>query len=331
MISKSRRQRRLRFTVIRIACIAGMLSIAVPASAVEVWFSATEPVWRQAHNWPPNDYMQLFQPNSPWQTAAHGVNVFMLSKKFIAESNEADVRLVIDDLQQRHIALAVQGTPLVTSDTCGHGVEGYGPPQDMGGLAHKVKRLGGNIAYVALDEPLYYGHRYQRQTPPTPCQAPIAELAQQTASKMAQVHQVFPDAKIGDFEPVGGYPDGYLAADLAGWLAAYKAASGTPFAFVALDVVKMQPDWQAQFSVAIAALRKAGMPIGIIYNGTPRDPTDAAWVANAQNQIKLNESQLGTTPSQAIFQSWTDYPRKILPDTAPDSFTGLVRSYLQRH
>jgi hypothetical protein len=73
------------------------------------------------------------------------------------------------------------------------------------------------------------------------------------------------------------------------------------------------------------------MPIGSSYNGTPRDPTDDAWVANAQNQIKRNESQLGTTPSQAIFQSWTDYPRKILPDTAPDSFTGLVRSYLQRH
>jgi hypothetical protein len=325
---KSAAQRGLRATFIGLLSLLGVLLVAMPSQAAEIWFSPTEPVWRQAHNWAPNDYMQLFQPNSPWQAAARGVNVFMLAKKFVGEGNEADLRLIISFLQSRNIALAVQGTPLVSTDACGRGVEGYGPADDMLGVANKVRRLGGTIAYVALDEPLYYGHRFTRQGGAPPCQAPITELARQTAAKMAQLHQVFPAAKIADIEPVGGYPGNYLAGDLTEWLAAYQSASGAPFAFVGLDVVKMQPTWQAQFDVATATLRQAGMPIGIIYNGTPQDPTDAAWIADAKNQIRLNESKLGAKPSRAIFQSWTDRPQKILPETAPDSFTSLVKYYV---
>ena len=145
---------------------------------------------------------------------------------------------------------------------------------------------------------------------------------------MAELHTIFPAAKIADMEPVGPYHSPDLAADLAEWLADYNAASGKPFAFVALDVVKLQSDWPTEFDVAVGALRKAGVPIGIIYDGTPKDASDAAWIADAKAQIQLNERKLGGKPSRAIFQSWTDYPRKLLPETSPDSFTGLVKYYL---
>ena len=163
-----RRWRPSRSIAIWAACLAGVMSVGAPASAdqVEVWFSATEPVWRQFHNWPANDYMQLFEPSAPWQSAARGVKVFMLAKKFVAEASDADLQTILGDLQRRHIALAVQGTPLTFTNECGRGIESYGPPHDMLGMASRVRHLGGTIAYVAVDEPLFFGHQFDRKDSP---------------------------------------------------------------------------------------------------------------------------------------------------------------------
>jgi hypothetical protein len=335
---KTRWLRRLRRLLLWAGCFAAAIPAAGPAGAVEVWFSVIDPIWRSIHGWPPNDFMQLFQPDSPWQAASRGVRVFELYKKFVEQADDADLQTVIANLQQRHIALAIQGTPLLASQACGLGVEGYGPPHDMAAVAARVKRLGGAIAYVAFDEPLYYGRQFDRQPPqsfqtrvPTPCHAPIAELARQAAAKMAELHGIFPDAKIGDVEPVGVYPaDADLAADLTTRFAAYKAASGAPLAFVTIDVVWFRAEWQTQFRAAAAAVRQAGLPLGVIYNGQPADATDAAWIADAKSHIELIEGEIGVKPNLAKFQSWTDHPSRILPETASDSFTGLVKYYLER-
>jgi hypothetical protein len=304
----------------------------------EIWMASFEPVWREIQGWPPNDYMQLFEPDAPWRQAARGVKVLLLYKKFIEQATDADLEKVIGGLKQRGIAMAIQGTPLVASKACGQAVEGYGPPQDMAQAAARVKRLGGTIAYVALDEPLYYGHRFDGRAalpyethPPTPCHATIADLARQTATKMAGLHEIFPDAKIGDVEPVGVYPPqeaADFAADFAQWLDAYKEASGRPFAFVDIDVAWLLPGWPAQFDIIAAAVRKAGIPLGVIYNGTRADASDAAWIASARDHIRRIEQRLGTRPDRVIFQTWTDHPRQMLPETAPDTFTALIRGYV---
>jgi hypothetical protein len=339
MSYKLRYQRSLRYVLIYATFFAATITLVAPArAAAQVWFSVIDPNWRNIREWPPNDSMQLFQPDAPWQTAAHGVAVYEIFKKFVEQGSDDDLRTIIDGLRQRHIALAIQGTPLMASQTCGLGIEGYGPPHDMAKIAMRVKQLGGTIDYVAMDEPLYYGHAFQGRPlknyethAPTPCHSEIAVLAQEAAAKMAEFRAIFPNAKIGDVEPIGSYPPGFnLASDLSTWFAAYKAASGMPLAFVQFDVVWARPFWQEQFGGAVAAVRKAGLPLGIIYNASPTDPTDANWVADAKGHIQLIESMLHGQPNQAKFQSWTDRPRKILPETAPDSFTSLVKYYVER-
>jgi hypothetical protein len=317
--------------------LAVTLTIRVAAAATDVWFSPLDPVWRKIHRWQANDFMQLFMPDSPWKIAARGIKAFELFKKFAEQGTDADLQLIIRDLARRRIDLAVSATPLIASQACGIGVESYGPPHDMAALAARVKRLGGSIAFVVLDEPLYFGHQFNGRPmrayetyPQTACHAPIADLARQAATKMAELHSVFPEAKVGEVEPIGP-PPANSANDLADWLAAYQAASGAPFAFVDLDIVWPQPSWPIQFDAAVAAIQKAGIPLGVIYNGSATDQSDSAWIGSAKAHIQIIESKLRTKPDRAIFQSWSEHPQQILPETAPDTFTGLVKLYVDRN
>jgi hypothetical protein len=320
--------------------MAMILSVSLPAGAAEIWMAPFDPVWREVHGWPPNGYMALFEPGSPWRQAARSVNVFELYKKFVEQASDSDLEKIIRDLRRRRIALAMQGTPLVATDTCGRGVEGYGPPHDMLRAAARIRRLGGTVVYVALDEPLYHGHRFARRPlfpyqthHPIPCHSAVTDLARQAATKIAELHQIFPTAKVGDVEPVGAYPPeetGNFSTDFSEWLDAYNKAIGRPLAFVDLDVVWPKPGWPAQFDSAGTALRNAGIPLGVIYDGTPGASSDAQWVASARDHTGTIERRLGARPDRIIFQTWTDYPRRMLPDTSPDTFTGLIRGYVDR-
>ena len=323
--------------VVRFACLAALLLIATKASATEIWMAAFEPVWRQIHHWPPNDYMEFFHAGSPWPRVAHAVKAFEFTEKFIETATDAELETVIVDLKRRHIDLAMMGLPLVATNVCGRAIEGYGPPHDMARAALRVKAHGGTIAYVELDEPLYYGHRFDGRVPlpyetypPIPCHSSIADLAAQSAGKIAELRAVFPDAKIGDVEPVGVYPSSAdLAADLAEWISAYRGATGRPLAFFDIDVAWLLPQWPEQFKIAAAAARQAGIPLGVIYNGSRRDLSDATWLASAESHIRLVESMPGGKPERAFFDTWTDNPRKMLPETSPETFTGLIRRYIE--
>jgi hypothetical protein len=67
--------------------------------------------------------------------------------------------------------------------------------------------------------------------------------------------------------------------------------------------------------------------IGIIYNGMPNDRTDKDWIDSAKSHIRLFEHDYKLRPQQAVIQSWAPRPTHALPETAPDSLTGLVLYY----
>jgi hypothetical protein len=43
---------------------------------------------------------------------------------------------------------------------CGANVEGYDSPEETARIAAKIKRAGINLRYIAMDEPLWFGHYY---------------------------------------------------------------------------------------------------------------------------------------------------------------------------
>jgi hypothetical protein len=318
-----------------LACLLALAGL--PAKATEIWFGASEPVWRVVRQWPANDWMDLFRPGAPWQDAEADVHVLELTKRAVLETSDADLSAVIAALKQHHIRLAVQATPLLASQVCGLGVEGHGPPDDMLQVATRLKRLGAELDYLTMDEPLFYGHLYEGQGGRRACHSTIAEIAQQTATKMRAVRQIYPAVVIGDDEPVS-LPAPYAAewpTELRDWMDAYHAAMGEKLGFFHADVFWDRPDWRAGLRAAIAVVRQEGVTLGVIYDGTPADQTDAAWVDGAAAHFHAVEGEMHVRPDQAKLQSWMDHPRAMLPEGKPDTMTNLVLRYhtwlQQRH
>ena len=240
---------------------------------------------------------------------------------------------MIADLKRRGMLLAMQGTPNLPTRGCGRGIESYGPPDDMGRDAARIRALGGTVTYIMMDEPLFFGHVFDARGGRIACHAPIATIAADAARKIAEAREVFPAVQVGETEPFGipFLSAGEWASMLQQWFRAFESATGRPLAFLHADIVWLRPDAIGQFEAALPVIRAAGIPLGVIYDGTPADPTGAAWVADAKAHVVLIERQLGIVPAQAIFQTWMEMPMRMLPDTADNSLTGLVASYVASH
>ena len=182
-------------------------------AAADVWLSGVDPeAQKSRHVTEPADYMDLFKPDAPWKKAASGLAVFKFGTRFVLHADDAELRTVIDDLKDRHIAFAVELGVLESGGpgTCGYGVEGYGNPTAVESVAKRVKALGGQIDYVAMDEPVWFGHIVDKvsKSSGTGCRYSVPEIAEKAAAKIAVLRRYFPDIKIGDIEPVSARAPG---------------------------------------------------------------------------------------------------------------------------
>lgn len=267
-----------------------------------------------------SDYFELFSPNAAWPRAASHVSVFKMYSQML-DLDDATLRSVFADLHRRHIAFAIEWGPLDGGGTCGAGIEGF-----TGGAAlhyaQRIRDLGGSLQYVAFDEPvggatLYDGAGACHWTP--------LQTAQNAAANVAQILSVFPDAHVGDIE---GLPNGdsWLSA-YSQFVDAWQAVTGKPLAFFHLDVDWGQ-DWKPAAAALTQMLKKRNIPIGHIYNGGG-GTSDASWIALAEQHMADFETHAALTPDEAIFQSWMPYPKHLLPETDPTSFTYLLDQYFR--
>jgi hypothetical protein len=149
--------------------LAGAAQTGAPA----YWLGGVDSVVREdRHASDPADYMQLFQPDSPWQKGASRVTVFKISMQFASRSNEADLATLITDLRRRRIGLAIEMGMLRNDRGCGKG-EGYMQANLPGVAMKRIQRLGGEVKYIAMDEVVFFGH--ERNWPKNsipPCKQP---------------------------------------------------------------------------------------------------------------------------------------------------------------
>jgi hypothetical protein len=194
------------------------------------------------------DYLDLFTPGAEWTTASSRVQVFkmytqMLSPTFVGSFSDATLQQIFSYLNSQHIALAVEFPPLTPTASCGMGVEGFAGELALP-VATRIQQLGGNLQYVAFDEPFY--HASTLYTGPNACQWTIPEIAANALQSVVQIRSVFPNVIVGDIEPV---PIGsnWLTQYTAG-MDAWRAAAGVPFAFFHFDVnwgEYWKPAWKA--------------------------------------------------------------------------------------
>ena len=275
------------------------------------------------------DYLDLFAPGAEWTTASSRIQVFkmytqMFSPTFDGAFDDGTLQQIFSYLNSHHIALAVEFPPLTPTAQCGMGVEGFAGELALP-VATRIQRLGGNLQYVAFDEPFYHGSTLY--TGPNACGWTPQQIAANALQSVVQIRNVFPNVIVGDIEPVPGGQN-WLSQYTAG-IDAWRAAAGVPFAFFHFDV-NWQIDWKPSVESMRQALQQRGIPFGMIYNGWATDSSDAQWMNDAENHYAEWEAEGGTLPSHVIFQSWYPYPDHVLPESDPTALTYLIDSYFRQ-
>ena len=275
------------------------------------------------------DYLDLFAPGADWTTASSRIQVFkmytqMLSPNFPGSFPDATLEQIFAYLNSHNIALAVEFPPLTPTAACGMGVEGFAGEMALP-VATRIQQLGGNLQYIAFDEPFYHGGVLYPGA--NACRWTPQQIAANALQSVNQIRTVFPNVIVGDIEPVPGGA-GWLSQYTAG-IDAWRAVAGVPFAFFHFDV-----NWGISWAPSVASLRQAlqqrGIPFGMIYNGWVTDLSDAQWIRDAENHYVEWETQGGAIPTQVVFQSWYPYPHHVLPESDPTALTYLIDSYFRQ-
>jgi hypothetical protein len=304
------------------------LSPALRASAADVWLIGVDPETQKArHVSEPADYMDLFKPDAPWKKAAAGLAAFKFGTRFVLQSDEADLRAIIEDLKRRHIAFAVELGVLESHGpgSCGFGVEGYGNANTVESVAKRVKALGGQIDYVAMDEPVWFGHVADRlaKTTGVGCRYGIPEVADMAAAKIAVLRRYFPDIKIGDIEPITARAPGgpQYVQDVLTFETLLRRKTGVAPAFVHVDMAWTFQGWQPLLEVLATGVHASGARFGVICDGDANVGGDEAWVAQALQRCRQVAADPRTRPDDFIAQSWEPLPTRMLPETNPGAMT----------
>ena len=289
---------------ISVACLTFNLypGAGVTADLPQVWFNMTNYGWVSGP--PAND------KNGPWIDGAQGWNkmfgdartplpdfmdhVQVLAAADIAHTPDDVLANAFIKLKPKHLPFAIeslaqswvhQGGPA----NCGNGVESYTDPPGNWRVAQKLKAAGGELAIVAMDEPLFYGHFYDGRNA---CHSSIANVAERAVAIMAEYKKLFPQVVIGDIEPVPaiaehpGWQNEYRQ-----WMTAFSAAMGQPLAFLQIDINWSKPDWPVKLQETVAFARTVKLPFSIIYNGNVHGdptPTNEKWLNSAvQNFLEI--------------------------------------------
>ena len=229
--------------IIALALVCGLLCGPVKATGTQIWLAGVDPVVRAGPDaQTASDYLNLFQPDAPWVKASEAVQVFKTSARFLANASDETLSRMFADLRRRHIALGMEALMLTVTAKCGAGIEGYSSLQAIAMVVSRIKRLGADLDYVAMDEPLEFGHYSQL---PNACQSTLADIANDVAVKVRAVRQIYPNVQVGDIEGIGLVGPQSNIGELMEWTRYYQSAVGTPLSFLHVDVLWSGP-WKPQ-------------------------------------------------------------------------------------
>jgi hypothetical protein len=301
------------------------------ASAPQIWFNLTNYTMSNGVDGPQGWNKLFADPGTPWPDFMNHIQV--VAAAGIAQVPDDVLAKTFVKLNQHHIPFAIESLAQswVHEPPCGRGVESFYDPPGARKVAEKIKAAGGELAYVAMDEPLFYGRYYSGHDA---CHSSIENVAERAAAIIREYQKVFPKLVVADIEPFPAITDqpGWQN-EYRQWMQAFNAALGQPIAFLQIDINWGHGNWPASLKNAVDFAHNANLPFGIIYNGnTHRDGgTSQGWLESAVNNFIQIEKQMGVHPDQAIFHSWDKFPIHSITDPSGPGEDYLVKRYLQQH
>lgn len=273
------------------------------------------------------DYMDLFQPGAPWPKAIGRVDVFELYGGWAAYApwtvyaSDEELQQTIEFVNRNGLALAMENSPILRPADCGTDAESWGGLRANLETAHRIKKFGGTLRFVAMDAPYYYTSLVNY---PGACRWPAERVARQIAAYIQGMQGVFPEVVIGDTEPLQAAMDPAVYMD---WMRAFRQTAGYNLPFLHMDIDYARRDWAERVKELEDYAHQQGIDFGILYFGNWDDLTDEAWLSSAGERVKRYELAVGGQPDHVLFQSWHDHPNHTLPETAPYTYTAFINQY----
>ncbi len=278
------------------------------------------------------DFLSVFSGTSAWPESAAHTSVFGFYAGWSASIDTATLASVVAFLNTQHMSVELEAPSLQATASCGNGVEGYVP---YGGQSlhdftilylQRLRAAGADVRYVKVDEPYFFG---SVSPDPRACRWPISQVAQDVAQFAALVHTIYPNADVGDVEPIIEVPySPDVVTAMSSWQDAYKAAAGAAFPFFVADMDYGDPAWPLVAVKVQNAIHARGERFGIIYIGDLTDTSDAQWAGKAVERFQTFASTSGSAPDFVLFQSWEPYPQYCLPESDPTTLMGVVKAYI---
>jgi hypothetical protein len=312
-------------SLIRFAALIAATGVLLPAQQT-IWFTPLPASTHPVGFFGSTDYLSLFRPTAPWQQAASRVQVFKVYGDGVDALSDPDLRNLLADLKRRHIALALEW-PVLSSSTCGTGIEGFGG--SLVPVAKRIKSLGGTLTYVTMQQPFQWGSLYKGAHS---CQWSARQVATNAIMQIKQAKRVFPKLRVGDSMAVPPFREAGSdwVTQFGIWFDTWRRLAGERLAFFQVDVDWTVPNWEAAVRAVRPVVERRGIPFGMVYNGFLTDETDSAWMAAAENHFIDYEVRGGDAPPEQVdFQSWNPHPTHVLPETDPMAFTYLIDRYFR--
>ncbi|MFK0165324.1 hypothetical protein [Rhizobium sp. NPDC090279] len=299
----------------------------------QIWFNMgaiSTPVGH--HSWD----LLYYQPNPEWPSFMGRVKVVGMITQALVKIPDADLAKMAARLKQEHVALGIEmlaqayTLPGAASNLhCGGGIEGYLPPEQTAALAAKLKRAGADLQYLAMDEPLWFGHYYSGKNA---CRSSIEDVAERVALNIREYQKVFPHVALGEMEPFPSITDQpHWQDDYREWQHAIHVKTGQPLAFTFVDINWGIQRWPASLQAFEKFSHTFQQPFGIIYNAAPPHAADTnqQWLDDAQRNFIHIEKTLGVEPDWAMFTSWDRFPGHAITDQSGPGEDYLVKGYLR--
>jgi hypothetical protein len=295
------------------------------AGATDIWMWGTPQLVNKGGGWADvrADAGDMWKPDAPWKTVAGAVKVIQFPPPNLQSSRDEDLKQALSDIKRRKLDLAIEASLLVRDSQCRSNTEAYSDPGATEQLLLKIQRNGGDLKYLIMDEPFFFGHQYSG---PTACHESAEALAKKIAEMTVVARRIFPHLAVGTVDVVD--QSRQWVDDLLAWADTYKRVTGEPLAFFHTDVSWSEPAIKNLVPLE-KGLRERHIPFGVIYNADAETVSDQMFLDSARRHISEIEVALGIHPDSAIFQSWVKWPTRMLPETQRGTYTNLVFQYLQ--
>jgi hypothetical protein len=304
-----------------VATMLGLAALMLPAQAREIWFAPPDNLPREAKT-VAEDFPSLFAEPPSWNTK---IDVFQVTPYYATRAGDEDLKRVAAFLAKRGIALAVAVQSTQITDECGMG-EGRVRPKVNGAIFRRLHRLGLDIKYISLDEPLTFAH-YQTRIP-NPCRFPIVEVARRVAASIREIREYYPDAKIIDYEYPSLVPPAQFLADLPVWLRAFREQAGVPIDGFVFDL-NWRETWIDWVRPAAALLKRERVRTGIFLTIAGPGTSDPTAIASLKDNIAAVEAARLDLDIEIIAR-WTRFPSRLTPSSDPLTLTAVLDWHLAR-